>query len=243
VQERGWQEAAREIYPLDINEVKVVSAEVTYRPAGDFQPLHLRDINLLASNIRNIRSRDREYPSELHADAVIFEMASCASTGTRISSRSRTPASIRDPDRRTSPPLPDRVVHDYAQIRKGTFSGNGEIEYAPRIHRVDLETIAIAGADADYVLTDQNYQRSEKLRQETIQQAKEVSNDPDCSCARSRSASPTARSAGSIEPRVHTTGSSSRGSTSLWPTSAIRSGTGSAASRPRASSTEPAPHR
>lgn len=73
MQERGWQQAAQEIYPLDINEVNLVGGEVTYRPAADFQPLHLRDVNLLASNIRNIRSRDREYPSELHVDAVVFD--------------------------------------------------------------------------------------------------------------------------------------------------------------------------
>jgi hypothetical protein len=179
VQERGWQEAAQEIYPLDINEVNVTGGEVTYRPAGDFQPLHLRDVNLLASNIRNIRSRDRDYPSELHVDAVVFDDGKLRVDGNADFLAEPHPG-IHTEIQMDGMPLVylTGVVHDYAQIRKGTFSGKGEIEYAPRIRRADLETIAIVGADADYVLTDKNYQKSEQLHQETIQQAKEVSNDP-----------------------------------------------------------------
>jgi hypothetical protein len=179
VQERGWQEAAQEIYPLDINEVSVVDGEITYRPAGDFQPLHLRNVDLRAANIRNIRSRDREYPSELNVDAVVFEGGKLRVDG-NADFLAEPYAGIDAGIQIDGLPLSylTGVIHDYAQIRKGTFSGKGRIEYAPRIRRVDLETLAIAGADADYVLTDKNYQQSEQLRQQTIQGAKEVSNDP-----------------------------------------------------------------
>ena len=179
VHERGWQQAAQEIYPLDINEVTVVGGELTYRLAGDFQPLHLRDVNLLAANIRNIRSRDREYPSELHVDAIVFDDGKLRVDG-NADFLAEPHAGIDTEIQIDGLPLSylTGVVHDYAQIRKGTFSGKGEVEYAPRIRRVELERVAIVGADVDYVLTDKNYQKSEQLRQETIQQAKEVSNDP-----------------------------------------------------------------
>jgi hypothetical protein len=32
-------------------------------------------VNALAENIRNVRSREREYPSELHVDALVFDQA------------------------------------------------------------------------------------------------------------------------------------------------------------------------
>jgi hypothetical protein len=179
VQDRGWQEAAQEIYPLDLNEVDIVGGEITYRPAGRFQPLHLRNVDLRAANIRNIRSRDREYPSELNVDAVVFEDGKLRVDG-NADFLAEPYAGIDAEIEIDRLPLSylTGVIHDYAQIRKGTFSGKGRVEYAPRIHRLDLDTIEIAGADADYLLTDKNYQRSEELRQQTIQGAKEVSNDP-----------------------------------------------------------------
>ena len=179
VHKRGWQQAAQEIYPLDINEVTVVGGEITYQPEGDFRPLHLRDVNLRAANIRNIRSPDREYPSELHVDAVVFDDGRLRADG-NADFLAEPHAGIRAEIGIDGLPLSylTGVIHDYAQIRKGTFSGKGEIEYTPRIQRVDLETIEVVGADADYVLTDTNYQQSEQLRQETIEGAKEVSNDP-----------------------------------------------------------------
>jgi hypothetical protein len=179
VHERGWQEAAQEIYPLDINEVNVVSGEITYQPEGEFEPLRLRDVDLRASNIRNIRSREREYPSELHAEAVVFDDGALRIDGNAdflAEPHAGVDAEI-EIDRLPLPYLTG-VVHDYAQIRKGTFSGKGEIEYGPRIQRVDLERIAIADADADYVLTPRNYEESEQMRIGAIEGAREVSNDP-----------------------------------------------------------------
>jgi hypothetical protein len=70
------------------------------------------------------------------------------------------------------------VVHDYAAIRKGTFSGKGALEYAPKIKRVDLQDLSISGADADYILTKANAAETERARVKTIEKAKEVSNDP-----------------------------------------------------------------
>jgi hypothetical protein len=179
VHERGWQEAAQEIYPLDINELNVVGGEITYQPGGDFRPMHLRDVNLRAANIRNIRSREREYPSELHLDAVVFDDGKLRVDG-NADFLAEPHAGIRAGIEIDGLPLPylTGVVHDYAQIRKGTFSGKGEVEYAPKIKRVDLQTISIAGADFDYVLTDRNYQQSEQMRLEAIEGAREVSNDP-----------------------------------------------------------------
>ena len=179
VHERGWQQAAQEIYPLKINEVTVAGGQITYQPDGDFQPLRFHAVNLRASNIRNIQSGDREYPSNLHVDAVAFDDGKLRIDG-NADFLAEPHAGIDAEIQIDGLPLSylTGVIHDYAQIRKGTFSGKGEIEYAPRIQRVDLDEIAIVGADADYVLTERNYQTSEQLRKDTIQQAKEVSNDP-----------------------------------------------------------------
>src|SRR5688500_8603610 len=73
VAKRGWQEAFQAISPLKINQFTIVNGEATYVDDGPFEPLELRAINLVADNIRNIRSGDREYPSPVHLDAVVFK--------------------------------------------------------------------------------------------------------------------------------------------------------------------------
>ena len=69
---KGWQEAFEAIYPLKINEFKVVDGVVTYVADRRFAPLHVSHLNFTANNIRNIRSPEDPYPSPIHLDAVIF---------------------------------------------------------------------------------------------------------------------------------------------------------------------------
>jgi hypothetical protein len=72
VQERGWQAALQSIYPLKINELRVIEGDLTYVDEGPFRPLHLSRLNFRAGNIRNIWSPEHNYPSDLHLDGVIF---------------------------------------------------------------------------------------------------------------------------------------------------------------------------
>jgi hypothetical protein len=179
ITQRGWQDAVQEIYPLKINEFRVVDGQIEFKPDGEFKPLQMREVDILATNIRNIRSRDRVYPSELHADAVVFDNATLNIDG-NADFLTKPHAGVKAEIEIGKLPLSylTGVVHDYATIRKGTLSGKGVIEYAPKIKRVDLEDVAVNGADADYILTKANQAESEKMRVKTIQKAKEVSNDP-----------------------------------------------------------------
>ena len=69
---KGWQEAFEAIYPLKINEFKIVDGVVTYVAERGFAPLHVSHVNFTAHNIRNIRSPEHPYPSQTHLDAVVF---------------------------------------------------------------------------------------------------------------------------------------------------------------------------
>jgi hypothetical protein len=72
LQEHGWQEAFEAIYPLKINEVRITTGSVTYVDDGPFKPLEITRLAVTAQNIRNIRSKDRTYPSDLHLEGVVF---------------------------------------------------------------------------------------------------------------------------------------------------------------------------
>jgi hypothetical protein len=73
VQDRGWQEALESIYPLKINEFKVKDGSVTYVDEGPFPPLHVKQLNFRAANIRNVWSPEHVYPSDLHLEGQVFD--------------------------------------------------------------------------------------------------------------------------------------------------------------------------
>jgi hypothetical protein len=176
---RGWQQAFQEIYPLKINEFRINDGHVVFKPDGKFKPLELSDVNILATNIRNIRSRDRQYPSDLHADAVVFENGSLRIDG-NADFLAEPYAGVKAEIELGKLPLPylSGVLHEYAAIRKGTLSGKGLVEYAPKIKQVNLIDVNVAGADIDYILTAANKGETKQMKAKTVQTAKDVSNDP-----------------------------------------------------------------
>jgi hypothetical protein len=179
VKERGWQQAVEEIYPLKINEFKIVEGDITYAPGKPFKALHMTHVNVIAGNIRNIHSRDREYPSDLHVDAFVFDRGTLRIDG-HADFLAEPYAGLQTDVVLEDLPLDylTGAIKDYATIRKGTFTGRGAIEYAPKMKRVDLQDITISGADADYILTKANAAETERMQQKTVQAAKETSNDP-----------------------------------------------------------------
>jgi len=180
--ERGksWQRAFEQIYPLKINEIRVIDGDITYTPGGEFKPLHMTRVNLEAENIRNIRSPEHKYPSELTVDAVVFDKGRLHVDG-HADFLAEPYAGLQTDVSLANLPLAylTGVVKDYATIRKGTFTARGTMEYAPKIRRVDLKEVTVDGADADYVSTKANEAESERMRQQTIEAAKNVSNAPD----------------------------------------------------------------
>src|SRR5262245_22112646 len=73
VEDRGWQQALEAIYPLKINEFVIRNGEITYIEDRKSPPLHVDQIQFVANNIRNIRSRQRTYPSDVWIRGRIFK--------------------------------------------------------------------------------------------------------------------------------------------------------------------------
>jgi len=72
VADRGWQDALEAIFPLKFNLVEVREGELVYIDVDPQRPLQVSRWNFTASNVRNIESPDRTYPSPIHTDGVIF---------------------------------------------------------------------------------------------------------------------------------------------------------------------------
>ena len=159
ITDRGWQDAFQAIYPLKINEFKVVDGEATYVEDGPFKPLKLRRLNIVADNIRNIRSRERTYPSELHVDAVVFDQGKLVIDGNADFLAVPHPgvkADIKLDDVALGYFEPVARRYD-AVLKGGLLSLAGALEYAPTLQAVDLTHATIHDVRLDWV-----YKRADK---------------------------------------------------------------------------------
>jgi hypothetical protein len=157
VSERGWQEALYAIYPLKINRFRVVEGHVTYVDQGPFRPLQLNEVNIEATNIRNIRSKARTYPSEVEMTARVFDDGRLAVAGhadflaaPHVGFRARIEVERLDVG------LLQPIAARYnLRVERGAVSLAGDVEYAPGVRLADIERVRVDGLRADYVHTAQ----------------------------------------------------------------------------------------
>ncbi|HSB68319.1 MAG TPA: DUF748 domain-containing protein [Candidatus Methylomirabilis sp.] len=179
--ERGWQEALAAIYPLKINEFRVEDAEVTYVDQGPFRPLQLSHVNLRAENIRNIMSPEHVYPSEVQLEGTVFDSGRIALVGNANF--------LAEPHAGVQAAVTlDRVDLDYfkpitsrfnVNLRGGTLSSAGTLEYAPGTKAVNLQEVSIEDVAIEYVHRSSTATAEAQRAQQIRAAAKHVSNDPE----------------------------------------------------------------
>ena len=153
--QHGWQQAFEAIYPLKINRVRIVDGAVTYVDDGPFKPLTLSRVDVVAENIRNIRSRDRVYPSDLRLDAVVFERGRLSIDGNADFLAEPHPGvkasiALEGIELDYFRPITNR---QNVGVQGGTLGAKGRVEYGPTIKLVELEQATIRDVRVDYVHT------------------------------------------------------------------------------------------
>ena len=181
VRERGWQEALAAIYPLKINEFRVEDAEVTYVDQGTSRPLQLSHVNLRAENIRNIKSPEHVYPSQIQLEGIVFDSGKLVLDGNanflaEPHAGVRASVSLDRIELDCFEPITNRYN---VSLRGGSLSSSGTLEYAPNTKAVSLHEVAIEDVDIEYVHRSDTA-TAERQRAEQIRAAaKRVSNDPE----------------------------------------------------------------
>lgn len=180
VKDRGWQEALEAVYPLKINHFEIRDGDVTYIDRGPFKPLRLSTFNLVATNIRNVRSKDRVYPSEVRASAVAFESGRLAIDGHADFMAAPHPTFRGDVDLAN-------IELDYFEpitsrynlsVEKGELSARGTVEYGREVKTVELKHATVQGIHVDYVHTARTDAAERQRAAQAKKVAKEVSNKP-----------------------------------------------------------------
>lgn len=154
VKDRGWQDALQEAYPLKINELQILEADITYvDPAKPFKPLRLSKLYVDADNIRNIKSPDRTYPSELHLRAAVFDTGNFRLDGNADFLAEPYPgvkAAFTLDQMQMEYFQP--VTHRYnVNVAGGMLAVAGRFESSPSFTEVELEKVAVRGATVDYI--------------------------------------------------------------------------------------------
>ena len=152
IQQRGWQQALESIYPLKINQLRIVNGTVEYQDDSGFQPLHISSVEFFAGNIRNIRSRERQYPSTLHAEGQVFDVGHMVIDGNADFLAEPTPGVKGTFDlKRVELSYFEPIARRFGlRVKQGFVSGSGMVEYAPKIQSVDLDSVVITDAVIDY---------------------------------------------------------------------------------------------
>jgi hypothetical protein len=180
LKDRGWQRAL-EAVALDvmINRLRVRGGDLTYVDSGPFKPLHVTGLDLTAENIRDIRSKDRVYPSDLHLEGVVFDAGTLWLDGHADFLAEPHPgvqATLRL----------ERIGLDYFRpitsrynlsVTSGTLSLAGDIEYAPDVTRLILGRVLVQGAHLEYVHTPGTALAEQARAQRTLQAAKQVTKE------------------------------------------------------------------
>src|SRR5882672_5873147 len=157
LQEKGWQEALEALaFDLKINRLRVRNGDVTYVDRGPFKPLRFSGVQLRAENIRNIRSRERAYPSDLHLEA-------------------EAAVTLEQIQLDYFKPITNRYN---VGVRNGRLSLAGSVEYAPKITRLMLDRVLVQEVEIDYIHSARTAEVEKARAQQTAQAAKQVANKP-----------------------------------------------------------------
>jgi hypothetical protein len=150
--DRGWQRALESIYPLKINELRIVNGTLTYQDDSGSKPLQASGIEVLAGNIRNIRSRERQYPSNVHAEGWVFDVGRAMFEGHADFLAEPTPGVKGRVDlEHVELSYFEPIVRRFGfTVRQGFVAASGEIEVAPRFQSVDIGSVVITAAVVDY---------------------------------------------------------------------------------------------
>jgi len=180
VKERGWQDALEAVYPLKIDHFEIRDGDITYVDQGPFKPLRIRNLELVATNIRN-RQGKRPYPSDVRLSVLVFESGRLSADGQANFLAEPNPTFRGDVELAT-------IELDYFRpitnrynlwVDKGVLSAGGHVEYGQETRTVALTQATIDGIHVDYVHTAPTAGAERETRQKAAAAAKEASNAPD----------------------------------------------------------------
>lgn len=153
LRKRGWQNALQSAYPFKINRLAIINADVTYIDQPNAPPLHLKSVDFVARNIRNIKEPKNVYPSHFRASMIVFGKGRLTASGKANFLMAPFPGMVMKYDLAGAPlgDVTPASQHVNLIVSKGTLSSTGAIEYSPKIAAVHVQNAYVDRANLTYV--------------------------------------------------------------------------------------------
>ncbi len=180
MKDKGWQEAALAIFPFKINLLRVDDGDFVYIDEDPARPLHIAHLQFRANNIRNIHSKNRVYPSPIHAEAVLFEKGSGVVDG-HADFLAEPYAGFHVVYKLKKVPLDSfrpLIQRSNMILKGGVLASNGEIEYAPRFKFAHVQDVSIDGLRLDWVHTPSTASAEPAVKKNVKKVAQKAANNP-----------------------------------------------------------------
>jgi len=178
---KGWRDAVYSFYPIKINELKIVEADITYVDQDPSRPLHLTHLNFRVGNIRNIRSANDTYPSDLSLEGNIFDSGRVRMKGHAnflAEPHAGIDADLGLEHVPLEPLLPVTDRYNF-QLHGGVLSAEGHLEYSAQSDtEVHLKTMTVDNLHLDYVHTAEATATEAQISQVTKETAAKLKNAP-----------------------------------------------------------------
>lgn len=180
LKDKGWQDTLEKIYPLKVNQFRIRNATLTYVDDDTEHPLVLRQTNFLATNVRNIESPDRAYPSPIHLDAVVFDGGRLRVDGAANFLAVPQPGIKAEVEVSKVPlrHLKPVTQHANVYVTGGTLAALGEVEFAPKIEQAHLHRVTVDDVTVDYVHSPETAAAEAEHVDKTERTAGEVTDKP-----------------------------------------------------------------
>ncbi len=182
IHKRGWREAIYAFYPILINEFKIEDADITYVDQDPAKPLRVTHLNLLAGNIRNIRSPNDSYPSDLDLEGTLFDSGQIQIKG-HANFLAHPHIGIHADmvlQHVSLEPLLPVTGRYHVQVRGGTLSADGRLEYtAEGETTATVNRMSIEDARVDYVHTPETVATEARVGHATVKTAQRLQNKPE----------------------------------------------------------------
>jgi hypothetical protein len=181
IRQRGWQDALQAIYPLKINDFEIREGTLIYQDVGDYPPLRVTRVDFHAGNIRNIRSKDRHYPSDIRLAGIVFDRGKIFVDGHAdfLAKPFMGVTGALDLQNMELGYFQPMAKRNNLSVRRGSVDALGRFEYAPTISRLELDRMVVRHAVVDYLHTGQPAGPRGTLPKRVIEKAKELKNSPD----------------------------------------------------------------
>jgi hypothetical protein len=181
IKERGWQGAVESIYPIKLNQVRVLDGALVYLSLDTAdKPLQLTRLAMVATNIRNTAAERNTYPSPVTLDGVLFDSGSVTFRGAADFLREPFFAAqgeirlVHVPLDRLAP-----IAREY-QVRTtgGFLSVTGRVESTPELRTAQLGLVLLEDLDLEYVTSSDTKVLEAEHRKQAVQLARTLHNAP-----------------------------------------------------------------